>query len=85
MFAPPICRRRWRNNAFSFRQLRRRRRQPSEYRSERSEQSNTARLREQLIKIARAAHKNGSRLLMLIMLDAASTSAKTPTMTDKMT
>jgi murein DD-endopeptidase MepM/ murein hydrolase activator NlpD len=35
MFAPPICRRRWRNNAFPFRQLRRRRRQPSEHRSER--------------------------------------------------
>jgi hypothetical protein len=43
MFAPPICRRRWRNSAFPFRQLRRRRRQPSEHRSERSEQSNTAR------------------------------------------
>ena len=43
MFAPPICRRRWRNNAFPFRQLRRRRRQPSEHRSERSEQSNRAR------------------------------------------
>ena len=42
MFAPPICRRRWRNNAFPFRQLRRRRRQ-AEHRSERSEQSNTAR------------------------------------------
>jgi hypothetical protein len=38
MFAPPICRRSWRNNAFPFRQLRRRRRQPGEYRSERSEQ-----------------------------------------------
>jgi hypothetical protein len=35
MFAPPICRRRWRNNAFPFRQLRRRRRYPSEHRSER--------------------------------------------------
>jgi ribosome-associated toxin RatA of RatAB toxin-antitoxin module len=35
MFAPPICRRRWRNNAFPFRQLRRRRRQPSEHRGER--------------------------------------------------
>jgi hypothetical protein len=34
-FAPPICRRRWRNNAFPLRQLRRRRRQPSEHRSER--------------------------------------------------
>jgi hypothetical protein len=43
MFAPPICRRRWRNNAFPFWQLRRRRRQPSEHRRERSEQSNTAR------------------------------------------
>ena len=43
MFAPPICRRRWRNNAFPFRRLRRRRRQPSEHRSERSEQSKTAR------------------------------------------
>jgi hypothetical protein len=43
MFAPPICRRRWRNNAFPFCQLRRRRRQPSEHRSERSELSNTAR------------------------------------------
>jgi hypothetical protein len=48
MFAPPICRRRWRNNAFPFRQLRRRRRQPSEHRSEQSERSNAARLREQL-------------------------------------
>jgi hypothetical protein len=47
MFAPPICRRRWRNNAFPFRQIRRRRRQPSEHRSERSEQSNRARLHEQ--------------------------------------
>jgi len=28
MFAPPICRRRWRNNAFPFHQIRRRRRQP---------------------------------------------------------
>jgi hypothetical protein len=35
MFAPPVCRRRWRNNAFPFRQLRRRRRQPSEHRRER--------------------------------------------------
>ena len=43
MFAPPTCRRRWRNNAFPFRQLRRRRRQPSEHRSEQGEQSNTAR------------------------------------------
>ena len=43
MFAPPICRRRWRDNAFPFRQIRRRRRQPSEHPSERSEQSNTAR------------------------------------------
>jgi hypothetical protein len=43
MFAPPICKRSWRNNAFPFRQLRRRRRQPSEHRSERSEQSNRAR------------------------------------------
>src|SRR4029453_19237138 len=34
MFAPPICRRRWRKNAFPFRHLRRRRR----LRSERSEQ-----------------------------------------------
>jgi hypothetical protein len=42
MFAPPICRRRWRNNAFPFRQIRRRRRQPSDHRSERSEQSNRA-------------------------------------------
>jgi hypothetical protein len=33
MFAP-ICRRRWRNNAFPFRQIRRRRRQPSERRRE---------------------------------------------------
>jgi hypothetical protein len=40
MFAPPICRRRWRNNAFPFRQIRRRRRQPSEH-HERSEQSNS--------------------------------------------
>jgi hypothetical protein len=38
-----VCRRRWRNNAFPFRQIRRRRRQPSEHRSERSEPSNTAR------------------------------------------
>src|SRR5215211_8176923 len=29
MFAPPICRRRWRNNAFPFRQIQRRRRQPA--------------------------------------------------------
>src|SRR5829696_9448075 len=43
MFAPPIWRRRWRNNAFPFRQIRRRRRQPSEHRRERSEQSNRAR------------------------------------------
>jgi prolyl oligopeptidase len=35
-------RRRWRNNAFSFGHMRRRRRLPSEHRSERSEQSNTA-------------------------------------------
>ena len=42
MFAPPIWRR-WRNNAFPFRQIRRRRGQPSEHRSERSEQSDTAR------------------------------------------
>lgn len=33
----------WRNNASPFRQLRRRRRHPSEHRRERSEQSNTAR------------------------------------------
>jgi hypothetical protein len=38
-----VCRRRWRNNAFPFCQIRRRRRQPSEHRSERSEQSNRAR------------------------------------------
>src|SRR5215217_9138952 len=38
MFAPPICRRRWRNNALPFRQIRRRRWQPSEHRRERSEQ-----------------------------------------------
>jgi hypothetical protein len=43
MFAPPICRRSWRNDAFPFRELRRRRRPPSEHRSERSEQSNRAR------------------------------------------
>jgi hypothetical protein len=43
MFAPPICKRRWRNNAFPFRQIRRRRRQPSEHRSEPSEQSKRAR------------------------------------------
>ena len=48
MFAPPICRRRWRNNAFPLRQIRRRRRQPSEHRSERSEQSDTSAMREQL-------------------------------------
>src|SRR5688500_3290377 len=29
MFAPPICRRRWRNNASPFHQIRRRRRQPA--------------------------------------------------------
>ena len=46
MFAPPICRRRWRDNAFPFRQIRRRRRQPSEHRSEQSEQS-TELMREQ--------------------------------------
>jgi hypothetical protein len=43
MFAPPICRRRWRDSAFPFCQVRRRRRQPSEHRSERREPSNTAR------------------------------------------
>ena len=48
MFAPPICRRRWRNNAFPFRQIRRRRGQPSEHRSEQIKQSA---MREQLTKI----------------------------------
>ncbi len=48
MFAPPICRRIWRNNAFPLRQLRRKRRRPGEHRRERSERSNTARLRVQL-------------------------------------
>jgi hypothetical protein len=52
MFAPPICRRRRRNDASrtelavptsSFRRIRRRRRLAGEHRSERSEQSNTAR------------------------------------------
>jgi hypothetical protein len=47
MFAPPICRRSLTEQRFPFRQLRRRRRQPSEHRRERSEQSNRARLREQ--------------------------------------
>ena len=36
MFAPPGCRRRWRHNAFPFRQVRRRRRQQSGHRSERA-------------------------------------------------
>ena len=67
MFAPPICRRRWRNNAFPFRELRRRRRQPSEYRSELQRAIEIAR-------DARGAQKSagsqpGSRLLMLIMPD----------------
>jgi hypothetical protein len=43
MLAPPFWRRRWRNDAFPFRQIRRRRRQPSEHRRERSEQSNSGR------------------------------------------
>jgi hypothetical protein len=47
MFAPPICRRRWRNNAFPFRQLRRRRRQPSEHRSERQRAIKQSAMREQ--------------------------------------
>jgi hypothetical protein len=38
-----VCRRRSRNNAFPFPQLRRRRRQLSEHRRERSEESNKAR------------------------------------------
>jgi hypothetical protein len=48
MFAPPICKRRWRNNAFPFRQLRRRRRQPSEHRSERQRAIKYSAMREQL-------------------------------------
>jgi hypothetical protein len=47
MFAPPICRRRWRNNAFRFRQIRRRRRQQANIAASGSEQANAARLREQ--------------------------------------
>ena len=43
MFVPPVCRRRWRNIALPFRQLRLRRRQSSEHRRERSAQSDTAR------------------------------------------
>jgi hypothetical protein len=43
MFAPPICRRRWRNNAFPFRQVRRRRRHPANIAASGSEQSSTAR------------------------------------------
>jgi len=50
MFAPPICRRSRRNVSRtkpvlpkqSFRRIRRRRRLPSEHRSEQSERSNTA-------------------------------------------
>jgi hypothetical protein len=57
MFAPPICRRRWRNNALAFRQIRRRRRQPSEHRRERSEQSKQSAMREQLKKRAWRAHE----------------------------
>jgi hypothetical protein len=49
MFAPPICRRRWRNNAFPFCQIRRRRGNQAEHRSERSEQ--------QIKRDARAGHK----------------------------
>ena len=45
-------------HAFLFRQLRRRRRQPSEHRRERSEQSNTARLREQLSESAASVGKS---------------------------
>jgi len=48
MFAPPICRRRWRNNAFPFRQIRRRRRLPSEHRSERQRAIKQSAMREQL-------------------------------------
>jgi hypothetical protein len=47
MFAPPICRRRWRNNAFPFRQIRRRRRQPSERRCERQRAIEFSAMREQ--------------------------------------
>ena len=45
MFAPPICRRSdgGTDDFLTFRQIRRRRRHPSEHRRERSEQSNTAR------------------------------------------
>jgi hypothetical protein len=50
MFAPPICRRSWRNNAFPFRQLRPRRLQPGEHRSERSEQIKQSAMREQHLK-----------------------------------
>src|SRR5687768_16906784 len=57
MFAPPICRRRWRNNALPFRQIRRRRRQPSEHRRERSEQSKQSAMPEQLKKRAWRAHE----------------------------
>ena len=42
MFVPPICRSRWRKN-FSVLPDPTNRRQPSELRSERSDQSNTAR------------------------------------------
>ena len=58
MFAPPICRRRWRDNAFPFRQTRRRRRQLSEHRSERSEQSNTAPCASSKIKLGGQPHEH---------------------------
>jgi hypothetical protein len=61
MFAPPICRRRWRNNAFPFRQLRRRRRQPGEHRSERSEQSTERALASGAIKHDYSAHVSSHR------------------------
>jgi hypothetical protein len=51
MFAPPICRRRWRNNAFPFRQIRRRRRLPSEHRRERQRAIEYSAMREQLQKL----------------------------------
>ena len=43
-----VCRRRWRNNALPFRQIRRRRRQPSEHRSERQRPIKQSATREQL-------------------------------------
>jgi len=48
MFAPPICRRRWRNNAFRSVSSDEDGGNPANIAASSSEQSNTARLREQL-------------------------------------